>query len=295
MLISKGFELFLADRKMSGYTPKTLALHNDSAGGFVRFVTDSAGNIELSDLPQWINSYFISLQERSITPTTRHTYFRGIKTFVHFLHTEGYIDRPVRLPTVKCPHTSIRPLTLDQMRQILRSFKTQTFVGLRDQVIVRLMFDSGIRLMEVASIGISDLNLEEGYMLIKGKGQKERWVPFGNETGKAIWAYLKQRERYVSAGTTTLFITQKSGPLSPRGVQMIFKRLRGKLKLDGVRLSPHTARHSFALAYIESGGDPFSLQRILGHTTQTMTSKYVNMARSNVKAQHAKYSPGNQL
>ena len=160
---------------------------------------------------------------------------------------------------------------------------------------MRLMFDSGIRLMEVASIGISDLNLEEGYMLIKGKGQKERWVPFGNETGKAIWAYLKQRERYVSAGTTTLFITQKSGPLSSRGVQMIFKRLRGKLKLDGVRLSPHTARHSFALAYIESGGDPFSLQRILGHTTQTMTSKYVNMARSNVKAQHAKYSPGNQL
>ena len=76
-LISKGFELFLADRKMSGYTPKTLAFYNDSAGGFVRFVIDSAGDIELSDLPEWINSYFLSLQERSISlprdiPTVTH-------------------------------------------------------------------------------------------------------------------------------------------------------------------------------------------------------------------------------
>ena len=61
------------------------------------------------------------------------------------------------------------------------------------------------------------------------------------------------------------------------------------------RSFPHTLRHSFALAYIENGGDPFSLQRILGYTDQTTTSKYVNMARSNVKAQHSKYSPGERL
>ena len=64
---------------------------------------------------------------------------------------------------------------------------------------------------------------------------------------------------------------------------------------DVSRLAPHTLRHSFALAYIENGGDPFSLQRILGHTNQETTSKYVNMARTNVKAQHSKYSPGERL
>ena len=72
-------------------------------------------------------------------------------------------------------------------------------------------------------------------------------------------------------------------------------RLDKKIDLDGVRLSPHTLRHSFALAYIEDGGDPFSLQRILGHTDQSTTSKYVNRARTNVKAQHSKYSPGERL
>jgi len=71
--------------------------------------------------------------------------------------------------------------------------------------------------------------------------------------------------------------------------------LKKKKLLDFENLSPHLLRHSFALAYIENGGDPFSLQRILGHTDQTTTSKYVNMARSNVKAQHSKYSPGERL
>ena len=78
-------------------------------------------------------------------------------------------------------------------------------------------------------------------------------------------------------------------------MQIVFRRLKIGLNLVGIRLSPHLLRHSFALAYIENGGDPFSLQRILGHTDQTTTSKYVNMARTNVKAQHSKYSPGERL
>ena len=75
----------------------------------------------------------------------------------------------------------------------------------------------------------------------------------------------------------------------------MFRRLANVVRIDGVRLSPHTLRHSFALLYIENGGDPFSLQRILGHSTQAMTAKYINMARANIKAQHNRYSPGDRL
>ena len=92
-----------------------------------------------------------------------------------------------------------------------------------------------------------------------------------------------------------LFLTRRGTTLSPRGIQIVFRSLKKKLNLDGRKLSPHLLRHSFALAYIENGGDPFSLQRILGHTDQTTTAKYVNMARSNVKAQHSKYSLGERL
>ena len=94
---------------------------------------------------------------------------------------------------------------------------------------------------------------------------------------------------------TYLFLTQRGTTLSARGIQIVFQSLKKKLNLDGSKISPHILRHSFALAYIENGGDPFSLQRILGHTDQSTTSKYVNMARTNVKAQHSKYSSGERL
>ena len=89
-----------------------------------------------------------------------------------------------------------------------------------------------------------------------------------------------------------LFLTQRGTTLSARGVQIVFRSLKKKINLGGRKLSPYLLRHSFALAYIDVGGDPFGLQRILGHTDQTTSSKYANMAFSNVKAQHSKYSLG---
>ena len=106
---------------------------------------------------------------------------------------------------------------------------------------------------------------------------------------------MKRRALIDVSFSPHLFLTEQGKALTSRAIQLVFKRLGKKIHLDGVRLSPHTLRHSFALAYIENGGDPFSLQRILGHTNQETTSKYVNMARTNVKSQHSKYSPGERL
>ena len=110
-----------------------------------------------------------------------------------------------------------------------------------------------------------------------------------------MWTYIKKRAVIDVNTNPYLFLTRRGTTLSARGVQIVFRSLKKNKFLDFENLSPHLLRHSFALAYIENGGDLFSLQRILGHTDQTTTSKYVNMARSNVKAQHSKYSPGEWL
>ena len=295
MDIQQAFDLFIADRKVNEFTPKTLEFYNDSAGNLVRFVQQTENEIEVSRIAEFITPYFLALQERDISPTTRHTYFRGIKTFVRFLHAEGYIDRKVKLPQIKCPQITIQPLSPAQMRQALTSFDLNKFTGIRNQTILLLFLDTGMRLAELSAIDLSEVNFEEGFILVHGKGRKERWVPFGKEAKKMLWGYIKQRAKIADQGEPSLFVTQEGSRLKPRGIQMIFKRLGKKLKLKGVRFSPHTFRHSFSLAYIEAGGDPFSLQRILGHSTQAMTSKYVNMAKSNVKAQHNKFSPGDRL
>ena len=152
-----------------------------------------------------------------------------------------------------------------------------------------------MRLGELSQLQLTDVNLEDGFVLVHGKGGKDRYVPIGRQMVKCLWRYMKKRALTDVNSSPYLFLIQQGGPLTSRAIQLVFKRLGRKMNLDGVRLSPHTLRHSFALAYIENGGDPFSLQRILGHTDQTTTSKYVNMARTNVKAQHSKYSPGERL
>ena len=124
-----------------------------------------------------------------------------------------------------------------------------------------------------------------------GKGAKDRYIPIGRSTIKCLWKYIKKRAVINVNTNAHLFLTPKGTTLSPRVIQIVFQSLKKKLNLDGRKLSPHLLRHRFALAYIENGGDPFSLQWILGHTDQTTTAKYVNMARNNVKAQHSKYSP----
>jgi integrase/recombinase XerD len=295
MLIQKAYDLFLADRKISGCSPKTLYFYRDSAGKFTKYIVDNEGNIEVNRINEFITPYFLFLQDRKISQTTRHTYYRGISTFVRFLHSERYIDQEIRLPKIKCPKTAIKPLSPEQMRKALQSFNTKRFTGLRNKTILFLFLDTGMRLSELLNIELHEINFDDGFILLHGKGQKERWVPFGKEARRLLWDYLKQRERVTKAEESALFITQKGEKLTVRGLQMVFKRLGKKLNLSGIRFSPHTFRHSFSLAYIEAGGDPFSLQRILGHSTQAMTAKYVHMAKNNVKAQHNKFSPGDRL
>ena len=152
-----------------------------------------------------------------------------------------------------------------------------------------------MRLGELSQLQLTDVNLEDGFVMVHGKGGKDRYVPIGREMVKCLWKYMKKRALIDVNTNLYLFLTEQGKPLTSRAIQLAFKRLDKKIKLDGVRILPHISRHSFALAYIENGGDPFSLQRILGHSSQETTSKYVNMARTNVKSQHSKYSPGERL
>jgi site-specific recombinase XerD len=172
---------------------------------------------------------------------------------------------------------------------------SNTYLGIRNYTIVRLFLDTGMRLSDLSQLQLTNVNLEEGFVLVHGKGAKDRYVPIGRSTIKWLWNYIKKRAVIDVNTISYLFLTQRGTALSARGIQIVFRSLKKKKLVVCENLSPHLLRHSFALAYIENGGDPFSLERILGHTNQTTTSKYVNMARTTVKSQHGKYSPGERL
>lgn len=295
MVLSQLLSLFLTDRKIKGCTPATLASYNGSIGPFVAFVLRRNGDVEADEIEAQVIPYLLALQDRELAQATRYTYAQALKVFTRFLYSERYVGKAISLPKVKPSQLTITPLTSEQMKRALGAVDTNRFTGLRNHAILRLFYDTGVRLSELAGIQLPEIDWEERFILVRGKGRKERWVPFGGETRKTLWTYVKQRGRVAAATETRLFVTQEGKRLTARGIQMVFKRLQKELALEGVRFSPHTLRHSFALAYVENGGDPFSLQRILGHTTQLMTSKYINMARSNLKAQHGKFSPGDRI
>ncbi len=295
MDIYRCYEFFLTDRKISGCSEATLRFYGYVIGKLLRYIEENDLGSSVESIHQHILPFFSHLQHQDLSASTYHTFFRGLRAFTRFLHQEGYVKDEIRLPKVKQPHTIISPLNASQMKAILHSFDTKTYLGLRNYTIVRLFLDTGMRLSELSRLQLTDVNLEDGFVLVHGKGAKDRYVPIGRSTIKCLWNYIKKRAVIDVNTNSYLFLTQRGTTLSARGVQIIFRNLKKKLNLDGRKLSPHLLRHSFALAYIENGGDPFSLQRILGHTDQSTTSKYVNMARTNVKSQHSKYSPGERL
>jgi len=152
-----------------------------------------------------------------------------------------------------------------------------------------LMLDTGLRLGEVVTLKLNQVEMKSCFLTgVLGKSRRPRDVPFSDEVRKILMKYIKIRGELAS---DWLFVTIDGQALKIRTVQDIIQEYGAKAGIKDVRVSPHTLRHTFAKLYILNGGDPFSLQEILGHTTQDMVKRYVNLWKPEKKIQHAKASP----
>jgi len=155
---------------------------------------------------------------------------------------------------------------------------------------VTTFLDTGLRLNELATLKPEDVHLEEGYLKVMGKGRKERIVPIGSTTRRVLMRYLYHyRPEGPASRLETFFLNVEGDRISREAVRLIIKRIGRKSKLN--RLHPHLLRHTFAVRYLMNGGDVFSLQQILGHTTLEMVRRYVNLANSQIIVKHREYSP----
>jgi integrase/recombinase XerC/integrase/recombinase XerD len=153
-----------------------------------------------------------------------------------------------------------------------------------------ILLDTGLRIGELVNLKMEDVHPDEGYLKVLGKGKKERIVPIGNNAQKVLQRYLfRFRPKSVNPVIQNVFLSQSSNPLTENSMKLMFTRLS---KRSGVcRLHAHLCRHTFATRFLINGGDVFSLQQILGHSTLEMVRHYVNLASSHIAIQHQKYSP----
>jgi site-specific recombinase XerD len=158
-----------------------------------------------------------------------------------------------------------------------------------------LFLDTGIRLAELVNLRLSRIDFPLGEMTILGKGNKERKVPVGSQAKKALLEYISKESREPSnpQDADRLFLTADDYPITHTAVAKMFARV--KIRAEVPKLHPHVCRHTFSVRYLVNGGDAFSLQKILGHTSLEMTRKYVNMAFGDVKEKHRQFSPMDNL
>ena len=246
-----------------------------------------------NEVRRWENSAYIN-DTKGLSPISIHGYVRSIKAFWSWLLVEGYIpNNPMtRLKPPRIPKKIIPTFTQEQIQKLLNRLDLKTHRGFRDHIILLVFLDTGIRLSELISLDINKIDFGQSCFLVKGKGNKERMVPFGSQVRRALWQYItKLRPEPDTPQLGQLFLSDEGYPLKPRAVQIMISRLGRRTGVIGVRCSPHTFRHTFAKQYLLCGGDVFSLQRILGHTSLEVVKLYINLVAGDISAQHRKFSP----
>lgn len=160
----------------------------------------------------------------------------------------------------------------------------------RDVAIILTLIDTGVRASELCSLRIQDVDLKKRELLVFGKGDKERVLPFDSRTGQAIWTYLASRKNDDPRVDESLFASTRSGDaLDRQTLRRLLVRIGERAGVSGVH--PHKFRHTFAINYLRNSGDIFTLQRMMGHTSLEMVKRYLAVANVDVKNAHRRASP----
>ena len=232
--------------------------------------------------------------EEKLSPQSIETYARAIRAFFGFLHREELIEsnpmQKVKMP--KVPIKVVPTFSQQEVETLLAQPDRNSARGYRDYVIMLTFYDTAARLSELAGLREGDIDFNNGYLKVMGKGSKERLVPFGQKVAKALLKYrIKHRPEPI--GTDRFFLTVDGRPLEAERLEKVVREYGQKACLG--RCYPHKLRHTSSVAYLRNGGDPFTLQKKLGHSSLQMTRHYSNLADSDIRAAHLKHSPADRL
>ncbi len=232
-------------------------------------------------------------QREKLSESTINCYARAIRAFFSYLVREGFLgSNPVagvRMP--KVPQNVVATFSEREIERLLSLPDKQTDRGFRDYAVMLTYYDTAIRRSELADLTDGDIDFDSGYLKVMGKGRKQRYVPFGVRVAKALMKY-KVKHRPQPLATNRFWLTMEGRPLSGDRIGAIFREYGAMM---GIRCYAHKLRHSSSVHYLRNGGDPFSLQRKLGHSSLQMTRHYSNLADSDVRAAHLRSSPADRL
>ncbi|GCL70658.1 integrase [Paenibacillus naphthalenovorans] len=284
---------FILDCKAKNLSPLTLRFYQDSVRQMKEAFQEQQVPLDMYTISvRDIKNYFIAyLFDQGKSDNTVNGRIKAVKQFLRYLYEEGWLTKNIaeELHVVKAEKLMLQTFTKEQVAALLEQPDRKTFTGYRDFTMMTVLLETGMRISELCHLKTSDIFFREKEIRItRGKGGRARRVPFQQTCAKIIRRYLDIRG---DLETDAFFVNISNEPISTRALQDKMQAYGLAADISGVRVSPHTFRHTMAKFYILNGGDPFTLRRILGHATLDMVDYYVELFSSDIKQQHKKYSP----
>ncbi|ADQ80152.1 tyrosine recombinase XerD subunit [Paludibacter propionicigenes WB4] len=248
-----------------------------------------------------LRDFIIEISSLGIHPRSQARILSSIKSFYHFLIYKDVIDNdPTEL--LESPKTGLRlpeVLSLNEIDDIVSAIDLSKPEGQRNKAIIEVLYGSGLRVSELIGLQLSKMYMDEGYMLVEGKGSKQRLVPMSPQAMKQIelWKTDRNLLDIKKGNEDCLFLNRRGSKLTR---DMIFKIVKELALLAGIRknVSPHTFRHSFATHLLENGANLRAIQQLLGHESITTTEIYthidVHFLRQTVLECHPFYRDSNK-
>jgi integrase/recombinase XerC len=288
---------YLGSLARENASPHTLRNYETELLLFVEYLTPKDGappaveTIDVLTIREWMSA----LYDRKLSPAAIRRKLAAVRSFFRFLQRTGVLDRnPAKLVhTPKLPKTLPRVMTEENVSTLLESTPAKAGVlerpyPERDVAILELLYGTGVRVSELVGLNLDDLDLTERWILVRGKGRKERQVPLGSKAAEALERYLGDRK--AASRENAVFNNHRGRRLSDRGVRLIVKLYCSAILADS-SIHPHSFRHSYATHLLAAGADLRSIQELLGHALLSTTQKYTQVALSDLMKVYDKTHP----
>ena len=323
--LEQAIERFISDLHRANLSPNTIRSYHADLKGFVKYFSPPGTSTpELSYFqPLEIREFMADQYRRGNANRSVARKLSTLRTFFNFLVREGVVtsNPTVLLGSPKLPKTLPAIMTAEQTNLMIDSVgvtvktdkkpkKVVLFTSARDRLIFELLYGCGLRVSELVELNLSDFDLQERWIVVKGKGQKERQVPFGKGVDEALEKYSRQRESFffksesLSGGNgiqtlrehrgqssdEALLLNARGARLTARSVQRLVKRYAQLFSGDPT-LHPHALRHAFATHLLSDGADLRVIQELLGHASLGTTQKYTQLSLGDLMATYDRSHP----
>ncbi len=277
-----------------GASPHTLEAYSRDLIRFANFMAGREKEEAEKVTPEDVMAFISDLRDGGLAASSVNRCLAAIRGFYKFLLRQGNkvvspVDRLVqgktwmRLPDVLSPQ---------EMNRLLEKPGLSNPAAVRDAAILELMYAAGLRVSELVNLTMNSINWQAGYVVVMGKGRKERVVPVGRSAYDLLRRYVEEsRNDLIKGKSTNILFLNRSGRLFSR--QGLWKLVKKYARLSGLedKVHPHTFRHTFATHLLEGGADLRAVQVMLGHADISTTQIYTHVTRERLKAIHKKYHP----